>query len=227
VLRWATAAFLEAAKHIRRIRSYRDLWGVGVALGREKSTVPVDRQANTAEPMRALPPSGESRRPSRPGAILRQVNVKKNKSRLWQILLVTLVVLPACNDTFIKEKYTCKVNGYNYRYRNGVQIKEDIPGNIEFSLTTFPRQNYYEINADGFFLEHKNKDVVLDKNKSNSVEAVYISDKTDSQSKFRTVTSLVLNQVSGDIRVFHHRWIPPNEWKNSDLYFFTGNCRKK
>jgi hypothetical protein len=147
---------------------------------------------------------------------------------VWQILLlIPLFLLTACNDTLVKDKYTCRVTGYSYRYKNGVRIQEDIPQSIEFSLVAFPRQNYYEINAGRFFFEHKNKNVVLDRNRSNPVEAVYLSDKTDGQSKFRTVTSLVLNQVSGDIRVYHHRWIPPNEWKNSDLYMFTGNCQKK
>ena len=48
VLRWATAAFLEAEKHFRRIQGYRDLWVLGVALGRKKSTVQVDDQAKAA-----------------------------------------------------------------------------------------------------------------------------------------------------------------------------------
>jgi hypothetical protein len=157
------------------------------------------------------------------------VKVKKIKSIIvWQILvLIPLFSLTACNDTLVKDKYTCKVSGYSYRYKNGVRVEEDIPQSIEFSLAAFPRENYYEIDAGKLFLEHKNKDVVLDRNESNSVEAVFLSDKTDSQSKFRTMTSLVLNQISGDIRVFHHRWIPPNEWKDSDLYMFVGNCQKR
>ncbi len=48
VLRWATAAFLEAEKHFRRIQGYRDLWVLGVALGRRKSTMPIDDQAKAA-----------------------------------------------------------------------------------------------------------------------------------------------------------------------------------
>ena len=42
VLRWATAAFLEAEKGFRRIQGYRDLWVLGVALGREQSAMQVD-----------------------------------------------------------------------------------------------------------------------------------------------------------------------------------------
>jgi len=156
-----------------------------------------------------------------------RVEVKKFRSLLWQLLPITLLFLAACDGIFFKDQYTCNVSGYSYRYRNGVRIKEDIPASIEFTLNTFSHRNYYQIDAAGLFPEHINKDVLLDKSKSNPVEAVYISDKSDSQSKFRTVSSLVLNQVSGDIRVFHHHWIPPNEWKNSDLYMFTGSCHKK
>jgi len=60
----------------------------------------------------------------------------------------------------------------------------------------------------------------------NPVEVIYISDRID-QDKFRIVTSLVLNKVSGDVRIFHHRWIPPKEWQDSDMYMYTGDCRKK
>jgi hypothetical protein len=155
------------------------------------------------------------------------MEVKKSRLILWQLLPIILFLLTACNDTFFKDKYICKVSGYSYRYKNGVRIKEDIPENIEFSLTIFSHRNYYEIDAAGFFLEHKNKDVLLDKEKSNPVEAIYITDKTDTQDKFRTLSSLVLNQVSGDIRVFYHRWIPPNGSEDSDLYTFTGNCHKQ
>ena len=48
VLRWASASFLEAEKHFRRIQGYRDLWVLGVALGRTKSTVQVADQAKAA-----------------------------------------------------------------------------------------------------------------------------------------------------------------------------------
>lgn len=48
VLRWATAAFLEAEKGFRRIQGYRDLWVLGVALGREQSAMQVDAQPKAA-----------------------------------------------------------------------------------------------------------------------------------------------------------------------------------
>jgi putative transposase len=48
VLRWATAAFLDAEKHFRRIQGFRELWILAVALGREASTVQLDAQAKVA-----------------------------------------------------------------------------------------------------------------------------------------------------------------------------------
>jgi len=48
VLRWATAAFLEAQKGFRRIQGYRDLWVLAVALGREKSAMQLDAHAKAA-----------------------------------------------------------------------------------------------------------------------------------------------------------------------------------
>ena len=48
MLRWATAAFLEAEKGFRRIQGFRDLWVLAVALGRAPSGKPVDANAKVA-----------------------------------------------------------------------------------------------------------------------------------------------------------------------------------
>ena len=50
VLRWMTAAYLEAEKGFRRIQGYRDLWVLSVALGREQtpSATQVDRNSQAA-----------------------------------------------------------------------------------------------------------------------------------------------------------------------------------
>lgn len=48
VLRWATAAFLQAEKSFRRIQGHRDLWVLAVALGREQSAKKVDAHAKAA-----------------------------------------------------------------------------------------------------------------------------------------------------------------------------------
>jgi transposase-like protein len=48
VLRWMAAAYLEAEKCFRRIQGYRDLWVLGAALGRERSTTKVDLNSEAA-----------------------------------------------------------------------------------------------------------------------------------------------------------------------------------
>ena len=141
-------------------------------------------------------------------------------------LCVALFFLTACNGASVGQEHTCKVKGYSYRYRGGIQIEENIPETVEFSLVTFQNRNNFKIITNGFFPEHNNPKILLDPKRSNSAEDVYLYDKID-QENFRTVTSLVLNKVSGDVRIFHHYWIPPKEWKDSDMYMFTGNCRKK
>ena len=142
------------------------------------------------------------------------------------VLYVTMFLLASCGGAFFSEEHTCTVQGYSYRYRDGVRVEENIPQTVEFSLVTYRYQKHFKINANGLFPEHNDPSILLDPARSNSAEAVYIADRTG-QDKFRIVTSLVLNKVSGDVRVFHHRWIPPKEWQDSDLYMFTGNCRKK
>jgi len=151
------------------------------------------------------------------------------RNRVWWpiiLLFAAVSLLAACGEAFFGEKHICKVKGYSYRYRGGVQIEENIPETVEFSLVTFQNRNYFRFNANGLFPEHEAPGILLDPEKGNPVEVIYLSDRID-QDKFRIVTSLVLNKVSGDVRIFHHRWIPPREWHDSDLYMFTGNCRKK
>jgi hypothetical protein len=48
MLRWTTAAFLEAEKGFRRIQGVRDLWVLAVAFGRASSGKPVDADAKAA-----------------------------------------------------------------------------------------------------------------------------------------------------------------------------------
>jgi hypothetical protein len=48
MLRWTTAAFLEAEKGFRRIQGVRDLWVLAVAFGRASSGKPVDANAKAA-----------------------------------------------------------------------------------------------------------------------------------------------------------------------------------
>jgi len=58
------------------------------------------------------------------------------------------------------------------------------------------------------------------------VDVYYVSDAVDKRTGIRNVSSLVINTVSGDTRIFHHTWMPPNGWENSVQYSYVGNCKK-
>ena len=142
-------------------------------------------------------------------------------------LCIGALSLAACGGGFFKEEHICKVKGYSYRYRDGVRIEENIPETVEFSLTTFKYQKHFRISANGLFREHEAPNILLDPSLGSPMEPIYIYDQVSQDNNFRTVTSLVLNKISGDVRIFHRRWIPPKEWRDSDMYMYTGNCRKK
>ena len=143
---------------------------------------------------------------------------------LLTILLIPTSMLAGCKALDPKTEYACTGQGYVHRYREGKEINATPPGHIRFSLATFRFQNGFDISAVSTLVEIQNKAIVLDKSKSNAVERLYAYDVIDAQSHQRTMTTLVLNQVSGDFRLFHHRWIPPAQWHNSDQYFYSGTC---
>ena len=153
------------------------------------------------------------------------MNITRN--RAWRpivLLFAAVSLLAACGHAFFGEKHTGKVKEYSYRYHDGVKVEGNIPETVEFSLATFQNRNYFRYNANGLFQEHEAPGILLNPEMSTSAESIYIYDQIN-KDKFRIVTSLVLNTVSGDISVFHHRSIPPKEWRNSNMY--TGDCREK
>jgi hypothetical protein len=97
---------------------------------------------------------------------------------------------------------------------------------VRFALSTYRFGTGYDFSSKPALPEQQDKSVLLDRARSNEVERLYSYDATDSTTRYRTLTTLVLNQVSGDFRLFHHRWIPPVEWKDSDQYFYSGNCMR-
>ena len=66
----------------------------------------------------------------------------------------------------------------------------------------------------------------LDAGRSSPAESVYLLDCIDPATGVRRVSSLVLNLTSGDVRLFHHRWVPPVQWQDSDQYLYVGNCHR-
>ena len=121
--------------------------------------------------------------------------------------------------------HACTVSGERFRYQDSKRLGEVGVANLKFSLTTYRWRNSYSISSAESIPEQANPQVLLDKGRSNSAESVYLLDQTDAASKERTVTSLVLNLVSGDARISHRHWLPPAEWRNSDQYSYSGHCK--
>jgi hypothetical protein len=122
--------------------------------------------------------------------------------------------------------HACTLSGERFRYQDGKRLGEAGIANLKFSLTTYRWRHSYSISGVETIPELANPQVLLDKSRSNSAESVYLLDQIDATSKERTVSSLVLNQVSGDTRIAHRRWLPPAEWQNSDQYSYSGHCKR-
>ncbi len=141
-------------------------------------------------------------------------------------VLALPVLLTACDLLESPAQYQCKAQGESFRYAKGERRAPIGMQDIAFTLSIYRNKNTYAISAHPVIPESQNSLIVLDKAKSNDVEAVYLLDTVDAASKIRTVSSLVLHRVSGDVRLFHHRWLPPVEWKDSDQYLYSGHCVK-
>jgi len=139
-------------------------------------------------------------------------------------ILLAVTAWFSLKNTLFTTEYECIASGESYRYVDGVRKEQEIPKRIEFTLTLFDYGDRFLISNNEFFPELQNPKIVLDNKKSNPVDAIYSYDVINGETKFRTVSSLIFNRVSGDYKIFHHRWIPPNEWKDSDLYTFQGYC---
>ena len=154
----------------------------------------------------------------------------KNRKILFALALITTFIGCAYIVTTHKIIYSCSVNGQFLQYKDGIAVAEkDSAGKpIDFELAYYDYLPKFSIaSSSKDFPAHQNAQIMLDDAKSSAVEKVFLYDQTDQKTKFRTVSSLVLNTTSGDIRLFHHYWIPPNQWQNSDLYTYTGYCLPK
>jgi hypothetical protein len=122
--------------------------------------------------------------------------------------------------------YACTLSGEPFHYQNGVRAEAPGDVTLRFKLLIKPWSDTYEI-ADTIQLpEHQAKSIRLDYSRSNPVDVYYVSDAVDKRTGIRNVSSLVINTVSGDTRIFHHTWMPPNGWENSVQYSYVGNCKK-
>lgn len=159
------------------------------------------------------------------------LDLNKNKKLILAAsIATTFFIILICAAFSYKKIYICSVKGDFLEYKNGNQILEinNRTEPIVFEFVYQPIDSKFHINSpEKIFMPHANPEITLVKNKSNSVEKFFLQDKTDKETNFRTVTSLFFNTTSGDIALFHHRWIPPAGWENSTKYAYSGYCLTK
>ncbi len=144
--------------------------------------------------------------------------------RAVPLFAALLACLAGCGRKEPAIQYKCEARGERFHYREGSRIAPAGIDVVQFSLQTSGAG--YEISADPPLPEIADREVLRDATRSSDAESVYLRDWTDANSRQRTVASLVINTVSGDVRLFYHRWLPPDGWRDSDQFLYLGTCRK-
>jgi|APCry1669189241_1035207.scaffolds.fasta_scaffold01170_10 hypothetical protein len=153
--------------------------------------------------------------------------MKKKTVALYLGALAIIILVVIAGLTYLhfqQREYFCVAKGESFRYKDGVRLEEEIPGEIQFPLSIPAYGHSFELGKNNAFYAHRDSKIPYDPSRSSAVESTFLFDETNTNSKERIVTSVVFNLTSGAIRIFHHRWIPPNIWQNSDLYMYTGTC---
>ena len=143
------------------------------------------------------------------------------------LALAAVLLLSGCERLRGATQWACQAQGESFRYRDGQRVGEAGTQTITFTLTTYTQRDGYKLAPNPAVPELSARAIVRDKARSNAVEWVYLHDATDAASKVRSVSSLVLNTTSGDVRLFHRRWVPPVGWRDSDQYTYGGSCTRK
>jgi hypothetical protein len=151
---------------------------------------------------------------------------KKTVSMYMGVMAIVSLILIASFTYlhFQKKDYSCVVKGQSFRYKDGVRLNEEIPKEIQLPLSLPAYGHSFELGKNNALYAHGDSKIPYDPSRSSDAESTFLFDETNINSKERIVTSVVFNLTSGAIRLFHHRWIPPNIWQNSDLYMYTGTC---
>jgi hypothetical protein len=152
--------------------------------------------------------------------------MNKNRKVLLSALALALICC-AYAYTSYEKTYSCSVNGEFFQYKEGKRLvdKKTEGKPITFELTYYNYWPKFKIkDQDNNFPAHQKPQVALEEKKSSPVEKVFLYDQVNQETKFRTVTSLIFNTTSGDIVMFHHYWVPPDKWQDSDLYTYSGFC---
>jgi hypothetical protein len=140
--------------------------------------------------------------------------------------LLICLLLSACDVLDSPTLYSCSLKGEIFRYKEGARVGSIEEQEVQVKLQIFRWRQHLLLDGVELIPEMKNADLILDKKNTNPVERYYYTETIQRETKEKRITSLVINTVSGDARVFHHRWIPPVEWRDSDQYLLKGNCKK-
>lgn len=142
------------------------------------------------------------------------------------LILACCAVVTSCGAIRARTEYDCSMSGERFHYRAGIRSGPQGAVDLRFTLVIDEWRNNYSVGSNTPIPEHESRQISLDRGRSSPSERVYLSDTVEPHSGIRVVSSLVLNTVSGDARIFHHKWLQPAGWEDSDQYSYVGNCRK-
>ena len=137
-----------------------------------------------------------------------------------------LFTLVGCESWDPPVQYQCNVTGEFFRYREAKRTSKVGDQSVSLELSVYRYRSVAVVSHADEIDEFQNQKINLDQNISNDVESFYKLEFDEPTTHQRTVSSLVLNRVSGEVRIFHHRWMPPGAWEDSDMYLLKGECRK-
>jgi len=148
------------------------------------------------------------------------------KSILRLLVCCVLFIQAGCDHLDPPVRYDCKASGEIFNYHDGLRTSRTGEQDFDLELKVFPLRHFVLVSNAKGIEAFEDRKIALDKSSSNEVELIYKFEKDDLQTHEKIISSVVINRTSGDLRLFHHRWIPPASWENSELYLLNGNCRK-
>jgi hypothetical protein len=144
--------------------------------------------------------------------------------RSWMLLCL---VLASCDHVDPSSVFDCQVKGEIFRYQAGQRVSPQEEQTLNLQVTIYQRRSHFLISGNEQLApELANTKIVLNDKNSNAVERYYQLDQLDEKTGERRASNMVLHTLSGDVRLFHRHWQPPNEWKNSNQYMLKGHCKK-
>lgn len=134
--------------------------------------------------------------------------------------------LGACGKPDAVARYDCSAKGERFVYQASQRQGQTGEVQVNFALALRAGRPGFELGRQPALSELADPGIVFDAVRSSPAESVYLLDRIDPATGVRRVSSLVLNLTSGNVRLFHHRWVPPVQWQDSDQYLYVGNCHR-